>query len=271
MSQGAASHVGISSDDEIGCVGKDIASFKQCVLDVHSDRERWQKVRENGLESIKRKHNHATLLGAWSAIIRDAMTMRAALATCDPALEFAACLGKEVTEMCETGEKMYKQNYPDVEKSIETGYLASAWEHFDTFGSQEGRIYHCCDAPCNFVETHACSVGESAYRAEYPDVAEAIETGSFQSAFDHFRRFGRSDGRNYGCCVDPKECQYDKRAKLVTALEFPVLDGLCEIKLETSRSDLSSSNEILPSLERCIDLQYRYCNDPSDPGERKQT
>jgi hypothetical protein len=263
MSQRAAGNFGISSADEIGCVGHDVTSFKQCVLDVHSNLKKWGRVRKNGLDFIKRTHNRATLLESWSAIIDDAMDLRATLATCDPTLEFAACSTVEVTDICRTGEKQYQRNYPDVRKSIQSGYLGSAWEHFKTVGFKEGRIYVCCDEPCRFVETHACSKGEAAYKAEYPMVVEAIKAGSFESAFDHFHRIGRSEGRDYVCCDDPNECRYDKCARLVKAVEYPLPEGLCDIDLEMSRNIFSSGKELLPTLERCIGLQNKFCTSNS--------
>ena len=264
MSESAAGNFEIKSSDEIGCVGNDVTSFKQCVLDIHSDREKWKRARMNGLDFIQRTHNRATLEGSWSAIIKDAMAMRVTLPTCDPSLIYAACSGVEVTKMCRRGELEYQRMYPDVAKAVRAGYFASAWDHYQMVGSQEGRVYGCCHAPCKFIETQACAMGEALYKIQYPEVAEAMKAGSFESAFDHFRRFGRSEGRDYVCCHEPDECRYDKSARLVAALEYPVPDGLCEMNLVSTRSFLiAGDQELLPTLERCLDLQNRYCTSNS--------
>ena len=163
--------------------------------------------------------------------------------------------------MCRRGELEYLRKHPDVVNAIEAGIFKSAWEHFQNFGAKEGRVYGCCHPPCKFIETHACPLGEAAYNAEYPEVAEAIKRGIFDSAFEHFRNFGRSEGRSYICCHEPNDCRYDKGARLIAAREHPVPEGLCRMDLASSRSVLvTGEKEILPTLERCVDLQNRYCN-----------
>ena len=49
--------------------------------------------------------------------------------------------------------------------------------------------------------TEKCAEGEDVYLAEYTDVASAVKAGHFQSGFQHWRRHGKHEGRNYYCDI----------------------------------------------------------------------
>jgi len=41
------------------------------------------------------------------------------------------------------GEKAYQQLYPDVAAGIQSGIVASGWDHFSLYGRKEGRVWGC--------------------------------------------------------------------------------------------------------------------------------
>jgi hypothetical protein len=233
MSNIVADDMGISSRDKIGCIGKDVASFKQCVLELHSNRKAWHLARMNGLDFVKQSPNRAALQSSWSTVIADAMTTRLSLKKCDP----LHCLETNAAISCPHGESNYALQYPDVGRAIEIGDFATAWKHVDLFS--DGQYYlSCCGAICK-SGIGAAKV-EAAYKAQYPDVAAAIDAGIFASAWDHFKRFGRVEGRNYsaegGLPYVPK--------------------GGCAPKLT---SILSPGADILPSVRQLMKLQSISC------------
>lgn len=80
-------------------------------------------------------------------------------------------------------ETWYCQNYPDVERAIAEGYVASATDHFRQAGYWEGRIPVRPD------------VDEQWYLERYPDVSEAIAAGNVESATAHYLSSGHREGR----------------------------------------------------------------------------
>jgi GT2 family glycosyltransferase/glycosyltransferase involved in cell wall biosynthesis len=259
MSAIAAGNFGISAQNEIGCVGDTVLSFKQCVLDVHNDRTKWSRLRTNGIEFIKRTHNRTSLLSSWAGIMQDAMARRKGLPKCDAALDFIKCTERKVKGECPEGEQEYKTAHTDVAEAIKGGYWASAWEHFDNYGRDEGRTYSCCQALCIFgaYEEAMCAAGESSYLEKYPDVKNAVEGGLITSAWEHFIQFGKAGGRTYSCCK-PQTCPHDTNARLISSPDFLDSDVLCQMELH--QRDVVPDMELLPSVERCLNFQASFCS-----------
>jgi hypothetical protein len=80
-------------------------------------------------------------------------------------------------------EEWYLSCYPDVRSAVADGRVASAAEHYRTYGQREKRL------PTKPV------VDEAWYLLRYPDVGRLIRTGRVKSAFDHFVQAGYSEGR----------------------------------------------------------------------------
>ncbi|MEM7650236.1 MAG: hypothetical protein AAF283_13735, partial [Cyanobacteria bacterium P01_A01_bin.70] len=65
---------------------------------------------------------------------------------------------------------------------VQAGVFSSGFEHFISFGQQEGR------APSSFFN-------ESTYLNGNSDVAAAVQAGAFSNGFEHYALFGRTEGR----------------------------------------------------------------------------
>jgi hypothetical protein len=80
-------------------------------------------------------------------------------------------------------EASYLDANPDVRRSISSGEVQSAKEHFCRYGYFEHRI------------GNTQNVDETWYKATNPDVADAIRTGAVDSACDHYTRWGAAEWR----------------------------------------------------------------------------
>ena len=80
-------------------------------------------------------------------------------------------------------ENYYLRHNPDVLDKVRSGEIASAREHYVSFGYFEDRF------------PRAIPVDEVWYLSQYPDVREAVLYGSFDSARQHFERDGFKEGR----------------------------------------------------------------------------
>jgi hypothetical protein len=195
--------------------------------------------------------------------MQDAMTIRKGLPKCDAALDFINCTETKMKGECPYGEEEYKTAYAGVAEAINGGFFASAWEHFEKFGRDEGRTYSCCQAPCvlGVDEAAMCQAGESSYFEKYTDVKNGVEAGLIPSAWDHFIHYGKAEGRTYSCCI-PQTCHHDKNAGLISSPpNFLDLDVLCQMEL--NRWDLVPDMELLPSVERCLNFQASLCTSSS--------
>lgn len=83
----------------------------------------------------------------------------------------------------------YRQTNPDVDAAIKSGQCRSAFDHFITNGSKEGR------KPDKSFE-------ESYYLNSNPDVRNAVSAGIFNSGFEHFIECGSKEGRNPSASFD---------------------------------------------------------------------
>ena len=77
----------------------------------------------------------------------------------------------------------YLQNNPDIATAIESGKVASAEDHYVTYGYYEHRM------------PYEIKLDEDWYLTQYPDVEEAVSRGLFSSATDHFSIAGFKEGR----------------------------------------------------------------------------
>lgn len=83
----------------------------------------------------------------------------------------------------EVDERWYFSQYPDVEKAVREGSIASAKEHFLNNGYFEGRV------------PFEIKVDEIWYLEQNPGVAEYIARGDLESAQQHFNDYGYREGR----------------------------------------------------------------------------
>jgi hypothetical protein len=96
-------------------------------------------------------------------------------------------------------EGYYLSTNPDVAAAVNSGQI-SAREHFITFGYAEGRVPNAEERlPQVTLSSH--SVDEIGFDATYyleqnPDVAAAVANGDFESARQHFDRFGQYENRD---------------------------------------------------------------------------
>ena len=75
---------------------------------------------------------------------------------------------------------------PDVLAAVNARVIASAWDHFVTWGMAEGRA----------AGTFAGTFDEAAYLAANPDVAAAVgPTKDFVSGYQHYLLYGQAEGR----------------------------------------------------------------------------
>lgn len=255
ISTSVAENYGISSWDEIACIGEDLTSFHNCVLALHSDQRTWKKFRTNSIEFVQRMYNRDNLLSSISEIIKVATVLSRALPKCDPELDFIACVRTtEAQGICPVGEEAYLLSYPDVYEAVEARLFSSAWQHFIEFGKMEGRFYSCCPRRCENARD-MCPQGEKTYNELYPDVAHAVDVGIIPSAWYHFIRFGRDDGRTYSCCR-PKNCDFNENARLLTSNPLSRLDKVCQ---QMHHLEKEGGLEVILSLDLIKDIYKSYC------------
>ncbi len=58
-----------SFGDIPGCVGSDPESFKNCIIELHSNERKWVKVRNEGIAYIEETHNRQKTMEVWSNVI----------------------------------------------------------------------------------------------------------------------------------------------------------------------------------------------------------
>lgn len=87
-------------------------------------------------------------------------------------------------------ENEYFQHNPDVRQAVESGLVASGFEHWRKRGAFEGRKLSAQAAGTPVIWD------EEAYLCRHPDVREAVERGDFASGLEHWQRYGRiQDGK----------------------------------------------------------------------------
>lgn len=172
-----------------GCIGPDAYSIMQCIIEVHSSKEKWTSLRKKGLDFIKETHNRKTLLKEWSKVINSSLA-----------------LANKRNEVFLTAETAYGQRYPHLlpGKNYAGSGFGSFLEHYIQKGKEEGKTYSHVDELLNGLvndsmaykePTELCPQGERIYLKMYKDVAD----GWIGSAFDHYINHGNREGRIYAC------------------------------------------------------------------------
>mmetsp|Transcript_12284 Transcript_12284/g.15189 ORF Transcript_12284/g.15189 Transcript_12284/m.15189 type:complete len:367 (+) Transcript_12284:1601-2701(+) len=133
MSSLTANGFGFTPEDEIGCIGGDIESFKKCILDVYYDEEKWTKFRDNGLDFIRQTHSYEKAMEVWSTIISNALKE----------IDITRDSNIEITEQCPEGERKYLHLNRDVAEAIKRGNYETGFQHWEINGKSKGRSYSC--------------------------------------------------------------------------------------------------------------------------------
>lgn len=174
-----------------GCVGSDAKSYKQCILELHSDKEKWRALQQDGYKFIRETHSRKLVTEEWSKVIN-----------------FGLKIAKKRDVIFERGEAVYQQNDPGVAKAVESGIYSSAFEHYLDFGFAEKRSYAGVDQLIHSLLNtviyqeigESCPVGEELYWSLYPDVKAVLQSRvDNKSAFWHWRLYGKHEGRLYMC------------------------------------------------------------------------
>lgn len=63
------------SDAVPGCVGQDVETFVDCVIDVHSNPARWAALRQQGIDYIQKTHSREEVTKTWSTIINHGLEL----------------------------------------------------------------------------------------------------------------------------------------------------------------------------------------------------
>ena len=224
----AAKSFGLEWGDKVACVGKNTLSFKDCVIQVHSDEERWKELRSIGIDFIRSTHSRSDTMRTWSKVIEGGIKkikiLRDTKDRCDRLDEMMSLSTVTPTEACVDGEEFYKWKYTDVNTLIETRRLESAFQHWVTIGKAQSRLYPCglpdlitfwrrsCKDASSMsymdhglvtsrlkYETAACPEGETNYFFNYPDVEAAFKAGIYENGFQHWNDGGKVEGRRYVC------------------------------------------------------------------------
>mmetsp|Transcript_4590 Transcript_4590/g.9262 ORF Transcript_4590/g.9262 Transcript_4590/m.9262 type:complete len:914 (-) Transcript_4590:172-2913(-) len=197
MSALSAEAFEIKSDSNIGCVGHDPRSFKDCVLKLNNDKNYWQLVSKSSVDFIQQTHARSTLTKQWADILDTALLKRNARISCN---------------FC---NQIMSKNFADPKSIIQwqkcAEYDCDSLPHgmlMDTFfckGCQ--RI-----VTQNYEEpNNQCEDGEQLYLEDfYPDVGDAVKKGELHSGFHHFKLHGREEGRRYVCPDTKKIWEYKR-------------------------------------------------------------
>ncbi len=133
-----------------------------------------------------------------------------------PSLPGAAQAERDAVCVMGFDEAWYLSSNPLVAQAVNDGVFISGYEHYRHYGWKEGRAF--CDPGLTYAARQtSMSPGDAAesapdaamfdaewYLAAYPDVRASLESGGFDSAWDHYRRFGRAEGR-LACAADRLE------------------------------------------------------------------
>lgn len=182
----------ISEESGISCIGKDVQSFKKCVIDVYNDETKWDKIQKNGFNFIQQTQNRKLHQRKWSKLIKKGKKMH------------NKRKHKRTRKLCDEGEELYKRKYPEIAKLIENGMFRTAYGHWRYIGKYEGRSYTCAseDHPLfkiDLIDPQACPEGEAIYLKLYADVREKVKKGVYSTGHEHWVSSGAKEGRSYFC------------------------------------------------------------------------
>ena len=111
-----------------GCIGSNKYTFKQCILEVHNDKQKWTELREQGLEFIRTTHSEEEVIKRWSYIISTGLK-----------------LSRRRNDLFQRSEEEYKKQYPDIADALAAKVFLSALHHYSTVGKHESRLYRDAD------------------------------------------------------------------------------------------------------------------------------
>ena len=107
---------------------------------------------------------------------------------------------------------------PDVADAVIAGAMPSALEHYRRHGRKDGRHFALAVTRAPNEGGMADLFDGLAYLEMYPDVAEAVRSETEPSAFEHYLKYGRYDGR-------PIRTRLDGQVRRGTALDLVRLDA----------------------------------------------
>ena len=133
MSQFSATSFKISEESDISCVGKDVQSFKKCIIDVYNNKMKWDRIRMNGFTFVNETHNKTVFLRTWSKLIENGKKM------------FNKRKAERTKASCVEGEELYKRKHPEVTNHIKRGFFDLIYGLWKGQGKIERRNYLCED------------------------------------------------------------------------------------------------------------------------------
>ena len=151
MSKLSASAFGIYSssnnnNDAVSCVGDSSGEIKNCIVELYTNKRKWESVQRNALEYLHRTHNRRTISNKLSQIINEGVHIASQNKNMNTKkhemfkFKIPTPQGK-----CDEGELLYLAQHPDVVGGIEAGYYTSGYDHWVKDGAEEHREYICKD------------------------------------------------------------------------------------------------------------------------------
>ena len=130
MSKLSAGSFRLSNKSNSTCVGGDIESFKDCVISMYENEDKWNSTQKGGFEFIRRTHSLEFVQSKWKRLIDQSMKKIKEVRRNFPAIEISP-----------EGELFYLEMYPDVSEIMKEQGLGSAFEHYRKKGKSEGKKY----------------------------------------------------------------------------------------------------------------------------------
>jgi hypothetical protein len=90
-------------------------------------------------------------------------------------------------------EKAYLLAFPDIKSVVDSGQLKNGLEHYINYGVNENRLNRIIYQDAKYALM--LDFDETRYRMAFPDVDNAIKSGSLNTAFQHFYISGKSENR----------------------------------------------------------------------------
>ena len=129
MSKISADAFRISTESNVTCVGEDIQSFKDCVISIYENEEKWTAIQKGGFDFIRQTHSVDFIQSKWKRVIDQSME------------NIKEVILPRIQKSAE-GELFYLKMYPTVNDLIKKHEFRSAFEHWVTIGRDEGKNYY---------------------------------------------------------------------------------------------------------------------------------
>ena len=139
MSKLSADAFRISTESNVTCVGEDIQSFKDCVISIYENEEKWTAIQKGGFDFIRQTHSVDFIQSKWKRVIDQSMNIAKDLRHNELSRTYTN------SEKCPEGEKLYLKMYPYIERLLTDHIFTSAFEHWVEKGKSEGMLYYDCD------------------------------------------------------------------------------------------------------------------------------